>query len=131
MHNEGSWNKTSFQEGGQININRINKTETPKTLFHLISSALNVRAISLAYLTLVSLTKKCFLSFVAENEEDPALNEADRMELEKLKIELENDEITLKGFKKKKAALLGRYQPTTGKDLSLTNRSKIRCIREY
>jgi hypothetical protein len=68
-----------------------------------------------AYVTLVSLTKrKSFLTFVAENEEDPALNEADRMELEKLKIELENDEITLKGFKKKKAALLGRYQPTTG-----------------
>ncbi len=43
------------------------------------------------------------------------------MELEKLKIELENEEITLKGFKKKKAALLGRYQPTTGWDLLLTN----------
>ncbi len=58
--------------------------------------------------------RKSFLTFVAENEEELALNEADRLELEKLKIELENEDITLKGFKKKKAALLGRYQPTTG-----------------
>ena len=47
------------------------------------------------------------------NVEELSLNETDRARLEALRLELENEEITLKGFLKKKGEIFAPYRLTS------------------